>query len=360
MAVDPATPRAHEEGAAVDAARDRPTGARAADWVAAHMDAAQGPALDVGCGPGAHLHSLPPAAIGLDPAAAMVTLARGAVPGARLIQGEAAALPFRDRTLAGAVGASYARVERTDLPMVLAELHRVLRVDAPAALVMFGDDQEPTGTDGGDLPDHRFSRWEPGALRRVLEGAGFAVERLDERATARRPDLEVRVRRRRSLPDTVGAGMRLLVCGLNPSLHAADMGVGFGRPGNRFWPAALAADLVTVDRDPRHALHVHGIGMTDLVKRATPRADALTGEEYEAGVDRLTHLCRWLRPAAVCMVGLAGWRVAVDRRATAGWQDVDLGGSPVYLMPSTSGLNAHARLPDLTAHLRAAVRGPGR
>ncbi len=51
---------------------------------------------------------------------------------------------------------------------------------------------------------------------------------------------------------------------------SADAGVGFARPGNRYWPAALAAGLVTVDRDARHALVHHGIGMTDLVKRATP------------------------------------------------------------------------------------------
>ena len=57
--------------------------------------------------------------------------------------------------------------------------------------------------------------------------------------------------RARSLPDTVGPGMRLLVCGLNPSVYSADAGIGFARPGNRFWPAAIAAGIVTVDRDPR-------------------------------------------------------------------------------------------------------------
>ncbi|MEZ5098207.1 MAG: mismatch-specific DNA-glycosylase, partial [Nocardioides sp.] len=141
------------------------------------------------------------------------------------------------------------------------------------------------------------------------------------------------------------------------SLHSADLGVGFGRKGNRFWPAALAAGLVTVDRDARHALTHHGIGMTDLVKRATTRASELSDAEYRAGVRRVEWLCRWLRPRAVCMVGMTGWRVAVDPRATAGWQPRELGGAPVYVMPSTSGLNAHAQLPDLTAHLRAAA-GP--
>jgi len=65
-------------------------------------------------------------------------------------------------------------------------------------------------------------------------------------------------------------------------------------------------------------------------------------------------LVRWLEPGAVCFVGLTGWRAAVDRRATAGVQSQRFGGRPVYVMPSTSGANAHARLDALTDHLRAA------
>jgi TDG/mug DNA glycosylase family protein len=111
---------------------------------------------------------------------------------------------------------------------------------------------------------------------------------------------------------------------------------------------------VTRDRDARHALHVHGMGMTDLVKRATPRADALRRDEYAAGVARLDRLCAWLEPAAICLVGLAGWRAAVDRRARAGWQERELGGRPVYVMPSTSGLNAATPMTALVDHLRVA------
>jgi hypothetical protein len=55
------------------------------------------------------------------------------------------------------------------------------------------------------------------------------------------------------------------------------------------------------------------------------------------------------------MVGLAGWRAAVDRKATAGVQPEPFGGRPLYVMPSTSGLNAHSRLDDLTTHLRSAA-----
>jgi TDG/mug DNA glycosylase family protein len=95
--------------------------------------------------------------------------------------------------------------------------------------------------------------------------------------------------------------------------------------------------------------------MTDLVKRATPRADELARDEYRDGLARVERLVRWLEPGAVCFVGLAGWRAAVDRRAVAGEQPDGIGGRPAYVMPNTSGLNARVPLAELADHLRAAI-----
>lgn len=184
-------------------------------------------------------------------------------------------------------------------------------------------------------------------LPELVVGAGFSVGKRHDETTWSATRL-------RSLPDTVGSGMRMLVCGLNPSEYAADAGVGFARPGNRFWPAAHAAGLVSLDRDPEHALVHHGLGMTDLVKRASPGADSLTIAEYRGGLARVERLAEWLRPGVVCFVGLAGWRAAADRAAMPGVQARRLGGCPVYVMPSTSGRNAHATLDDLVDHLREA------
>jgi double-stranded uracil-DNA glycosylase len=223
------------------------------------------------------------------------------------------------------------------LPQALAGLHRALPV--------------------GGVLDLRAS-WQPERRDDLLVGAGFEVDERSPVAAGAGggPDaLVIRARRARTLPDTVGPGMRLLICGLNPSLYAADAGLGFARPGNRFWPAALAAGLVAVDRDPDHALRHRGIGMTDLVKRATVAADELTTAEYRGGLARVERLVRWLRPGAVCFVGLAGWRAAVDKQARPGPQSRGLGDVPVYVMPSTSGLNARTSLDELTAHLREAA-----
>jgi TDG/mug DNA glycosylase family protein len=95
--------------------------------------------------------------------------------------------------------------------------------------------------------------------------------------------------------------------------------------------------------------------MTDLVKRATVGAAEIAPEEYRVGLARVERLARWLRPAALCMVGLAGWRVAAARAAVTGVQDLRVGGRPVYVMPSTSGANAHARPDELADHLAAAA-----
>ncbi len=204
---------------------------------------------------------------------------------------------------------------------------------------------------GSRLAVHARRAWRPHALADVLVGAGFVPDAIEWHGGA----LVAEVTRARSLPDTVGPGMRLLVCGLNPSEYAADRGLGYARPGNRFWPAALRAGLVTRSHDAMHALTVDGVGMTDLVKRATPRADLLSEDEYRAGAARVRGLVEWLRPAAVCFVGLQGWRAAVDGRAVAGVQALPFAGRPAYLMPSTSGLNAHTKLDDFVGHLRAAA-----
>ncbi len=225
-------------------------------------------------------------------------------------------------------------------------LHHRLAVGATVELVARADGR-PAARPGSD------PSWP--LLDDVVEGAGFTATSVSVVDGTEPRQIVVRAVRQRSLADTVGPRMRLLVCGLNPSLHAADAGVGFARPGNRFWPAALAAELVTRARDPVHALQVDHVGMTDLVKRASARASVLTSDEYAAGLARIERLAAWLRPQAVCIVGLAGWRAAADRRSSSGISDRTVGGRPVYVMPNTSGINASSSLDDLTLHLRAAA-----
>ncbi len=309
---------------------------------------APGPVGDLGCGPGWHTGALPQPAVALDASRSMLALVEAPL----RVAADLRALPLRRGSLRGAwASRSYIHLARSELPLALADLHRALAPDAAVELHLFEGDAEWDKRADDDFPGRRFSRWPLPSLQDVLTGAGLAVESVEHRKKV----LLVAARRRHTLADTVGGGMRLLICGLNPSLYAAEVGIGFARGGNRFWPAALAAGLVSRDRDPRHALTAHRVGMTDLVKHPTRRADELTTAEYTEGLGRLERLAERLQPGAVCFVGLAGWRAAVDRRATPGHQTRRIGGRPSYLMPSTSGLNARSTLEQLTTHLQAAT-----
>ncbi|MFO1538546.1 MAG: mismatch-specific DNA-glycosylase [Actinomycetota bacterium] len=223
------------------------------------------------------------------------------------------------------------RVAPEDLPLALAALHAALPVGATWSASLAGR--------------------APEALVDVVEGGGFTVV---ESVPTGRARARVVARRDHTLPDFVGSGLRLLVVGCNPSLRSADAGVGFARPGNRFWPAALEAGIVSADRDPWRAVRTDRVGMTDLVKRATNDAAAVRPDEYRRGLARVERLVAWLGPGAVCVLGVEGWRTAADPRARPGVQPGDLGGRPVYLMPNPSGRNAHATVASLAAHLRAA------
>lgn len=164
-----------------------------------------------------------------------------------------------------------------------------------------------------------------------------------------------------TVPDLIGPGVRLLFVGVNPGLASAAVQVNFGRRGNRFYPALYRAGITDrlIDAadgyraDDRSHLLDRGIGITNLVPRATARADELGRTELVAGVDRLLDTVRDSRPAVVAVLGITAYRIAFGRpRATTGEQPEGLAGVRLWVAPNPSGLNAHAQLPDLAAAYR--------
>ncbi|HEY3144595.1 MAG TPA: uracil-DNA glycosylase family protein [Acidimicrobiales bacterium] len=361
--MDQATVDVYEEGAARYAELRRAYGSERAEEFGRLLPVG-GRRLDLGCGPGHYLPHLGAPVVAADAAVAMLEEVRrrpdltARTPG---VVCDLEALPFRRGAFAGVwASKSLQHVPAPQMPMALAGLYHIIPVGGLVDITLFAGDgaNVTTSDDDDEFPGRLFTWWQPESLAHLLVGAGFDIEEFPTVAgdgSTDHPRLTVRARRARSLADTVGPGMRILMCGLNPSIYAADAGVGFARPGNRFWPAARAAGVVSVDRDPVGALRQDGVGMTDLVKRATVAASELTTEEYRAGLRRIEHLVDWLQPGVVCFVGLAGWRAAFDRRAQPGVQPNTLANVPVYVMPSTSGLNAGSSLADLTIHLRQAA-----
>ncbi|MFM7070140.1 MAG: methyltransferase domain-containing protein, partial [Actinomycetes bacterium] len=270
-----------------------------------------GPTIDVGCGPGWHLPVLPPDTIAVDGARSMLDLAAARAPSCAGVQADLRALPFRRHSCGAAwANKSYVHLDRRLVPRALWDLHRVVRPDGVAFVSVFMGDSEHETYEGDPFAGRSFSLWTEPLLAAVVEGAGFDVlDRVDLEDT-NKGYVGLTLYRRRALADLVGPQMRLLLVGLNASLYSADSGVGFGRPGNRAWPALLASGLAAVDRDPVRLLDDRRIGMTDLVKRPTARANEVSSAEFRHGAERLDLLCRWLQPGAVCVLGLSGWRAA--------------------------------------------------
>ena len=106
-----------------------------------------------------------------------------------------------------------------------------------------------------------------------------------------------------------------------------------------------------------------GVGITNLVDRATARADELAREELRAGAKQLERKVRKFRPRIVSPLGLTSFRLAFDRpHAKLGLQRELLGGARVWLLPNPSGLNAHHQPADLKrmfAELRVLMEHSG-
>jgi TDG/mug DNA glycosylase family protein len=161
----------------------------------------------------------------------------------------------------------------------------------------------------------------------------------------------------------VADGLRVLFCGINPGLKTAATGHHFARPGNRFWPVLHLSGFTPRLMKPseQRELLSYGLGITNVVARATARADELTRAELVEGGELLRAKVLRLRPRWLAVVGVTAYRTAFDDRGAAvGEQPGPLGGTRVWLLPNPSGLNAHytpAALADEFARLRAAVGG---
>jgi TDG/mug DNA glycosylase family protein len=155
-----------------------------------------------------------------------------------------------------------------------------------------------------------------------------------------------------------GPGLRVLFVGINPSLRSAEVGHHFARPGNRFWPTLYAAGFTPRLLAPHEdgLLPSFGIGVENIVSRPTRAAAELTTSELRAGAKALDATVRACAPRLVAMVGVAAYRAAFERpRATMGLQEQQVGGRPVWVLPNTSGLNAHYKPADF-ARLYAEAR----
>jgi len=178
--------------------------------------------------------------------------------------------------------------------------------------------------------------------------------------------------------DLVGPGLKLLFVGINPGLWTAAVQTHFAHPTNRFYPALAAAGITDYEVDraagmtdaDRAHLIARGIGITNLVRRASARASELSTEELREGGERLLRFVAKHRPKVVAIAGISAYRDAFGERAAilgrqpetldsvVHWSDAAL-----WVVPNPSGLNAHETVATLAAAyaapaVEAGVIGP--
>jgi len=180
---------------------------------------------------------------------------------------------------------------------------------------------------------------------------------------ARRPTPEqLLAARSLGLRDLIQPELRVLFCGINPGLYSAAVGQHFARPGNRFWLTLQRAGFTERLLHPseQRALLELGIGLTNLVPRASASADELERSEYQQGVLSLRRKLRRYRPRALAFLGLGAYRLAAGQPgASVGRQVEPFEGVETWALPNPSGLNAHypiARLVACYAELARTVR----
>jgi TDG/mug DNA glycosylase family protein len=178
---------------------------------------------------------------------------------------------------------------------------------------------------------------------------------------ARPTKAEVQAAYDTTIPDLGGPQTRVLLVGINPSLWSGWAGLHFARPGNRLWRTLHEAGFSTRLLHPSETddITAAGLGITNLVARATARADELSNDEIRNGLDPLATLVRRWRTPFVAFLGISTFRIAFARpKATVGPQGELFEGARVWVLPNPSGLNASYQQPALTtayAELRRAA-----
>ncbi|HWJ43202.1 MAG TPA: mismatch-specific DNA-glycosylase [Solirubrobacterales bacterium] len=176
------------------------------------------------------------------------------------------------------------------------------------------------------------------------------------------------------VPDLVGPEPRLLFVGINPGLWTAAVQTHFAHPTNRFYPALAAAGITDREVDrvagmtdaDRARLIARGVGITNLVRRATARASELSREELREGGEHLRRFVAAHRPAVVAIAGISAYRDAFgERGAVLGRQPETLdsaaqwSGAALWVVPNPSGLNAHETVATLAAAYAAPAAEAG-
>lgn len=143
--------------------------------------------------------------------------------------------------------------------------------------------------------------------------------------------------------------MKLVIVGCNPGDRSVRVGHYYAGRGNEFWPLLYKSGVLPElleHRDDKRMIEF-GIGLTDLVKRPTRGVEELKREEIAEGRILLSQKLEQFAPQVIAFNGKGTYENFAQRACKLGLQKGRLYGALVFVLPSTSGLNATGRTPKL-------------
>jgi TDG/mug DNA glycosylase family protein len=148
----------------------------------------------------------------------------------------------------------------------------------------------------------------------------------------------------KTMPDVIAPNLRVLFCGINPSVYSVVVGHHFARPGNRFWKALHGGGWTPQVLAPHQDQQLldYKLGITNVARPATVAAADLPPEAYIVGAKELESRVQNFAPKWLCVLGVSAYRVAfAEPKAVLGLQNRAIGTTKIWVLPNPSGLNAH-------------------
>ncbi len=156
------------------------------------------------------------------------------------------------------------------------------------------------------------------------------------------------------IPDYLRPGLELVIAGINPGVKSAAAKRHYAGPGNHFWPLLFESGLVTEPltfaQDER--VLEWGIGLTNMVDRASPSITDLSLDEMRSGATSLRDTLLRYQPRIACFNGKRIYEIFAGHPCTLGLQAERVGETKLYVMPSTSARAAAYQRADKLVYFR--------
>ena len=145
-----------------------------------------------------------------------------------------------------------------------------------------------------------------------------------------------------AVPDILGPGLRVVLCGINPGRASAAAGAAFANPRNDFWRLLYASGLTPRLLEPHEQFELlrFGVGLTNAARRTTRGSGDLRAADFAGARARLEELAATLHPGMIAFVGKAAYQGVFRERPELGLQERTLADVPLFVLPSTSPANA--------------------